>query len=484
MATITYNNITGAQNLITFTDIHNILKVEDSKGGTYATFTIAVEGDWRGATSTDGQWHITFLGETITNVTDPQNAVNKNFYIASTNDSTIASMVRAFRNCPNLNATFKIEMTSYGVNFTARQAGSIWTGVQNYFVTNASSYIQTSASDGSAASPLNNCQIDVDVYSNGNYITTLEKTFYDGEAAFDVSPVLTTLSEVGKTVPYEFKVSALNNGGYNLIGNVGENHSSVGYMCNQGRKYLDNSFLNVAQNVARGTARDLYNYTLLYTYFPKIEMSVYKGNNAGVTVTVDYLDSAFNTITSQTVTWNFGWSSNGILYDESIDLSMGAYSFFNNAFYIDVTIPSVAKIRYNVIKPLKATESAQRILWRNSYGGISFFDFTGKKTETRELETTTYQKNIFGYYTDSMNELEKVYNNEVDYKVTLKSHLFEKDGKYIFNDIAQSSMVWTEINGETYAIIIDSISVDESDNQNDIYEATITYHYSQSPSIL
>ena len=31
------------------------------------------------------------------------------------------------------------------------------------------------------------------------------------------------------------------------------------------------------------------------------------------------------------------------------------------------------------------------------------------------------------------NELEKVYDNDVEYQVTLRSHLFEEDGKYVFN---------------------------------------------------
>ena len=93
MARITYNNIQGAQNLITFTDIPNIIKIDDGQGGSCATFTIAVGGDWRSSTSTDGQWYITFLGETITNVLDAKNAVNKNFYIASSTDSTVATPI-------------------------------------------------------------------------------------------------------------------------------------------------------------------------------------------------------------------------------------------------------------------------------------------------------------------------------------------------------------------------------------------------------
>lgn len=481
MARITYNNIQGAQNLITFTDIPNIIKIDDGQGGSCATFTIAVGGDWRSSTSTDGQWYITFLGETITNVLDPKNAVNKNFYIASSTDSTVASMVRAFRNCPSLSAMFNIEMSGGNVQFTARQAGTVWTGQQNYFQTNAVSYISTSASDGSA-SPLNGCLIDVDVYSDSNYITTLEKTMYDGICSFNVSPVLTSISKEGATVPYNFKISTLDNGNYSVLGNIEENHSAVGFMCNQGAKYLDNNYFNIAQNYYRGTSREPSNNTLLYTYFPRIPISVYKGNSAGATITIDYLDSAFNIITSQTISWSAGWQVSK-LYDINLDLNVGAYSFFNQAFYIDISFGNTAKIRYDVIKPIKATEYCQRILWRNSYGGISFFDFTGQRSETRELETMTYEKNIFDYYTDDMNEIAKMYDNKVEYVVSLKSHLFAHDGKYIFNDLIQSPFVWTEINGQKYAIIIDSVSVDETD-RNDIYEATVRYKYSAEPSLI
>ena len=79
--------------------------------------------------------------------------------------------------------------------------------------------------------------------------------------------------------------------------------------------------------------------------------------------------------------------------------------------------------------------------------------------------------------------MEKIYDNKVKYVVSLKSHLFENDGKYVFNDLLQSANVWTNINGQDYAIIIDSVDVNETD-QNNIYEATVKYHYSAEPSLI
>ena len=159
---------------------------------------------------------------------------------------------------------------------------------------------------------------------------------------------------------------------------------------------------------------------------------------------------------------------------------------FDKAFYIDIQLGNGPKLRFNVIKPLKATEYSQRIYWRNCQGGISFFDFTGGKTIDNSISTETYQKQNFDYYDYDMynrNSLNKPYDIDVNTTYTLKSHLFEADGRWIFNDLILSKRVWTIINGEYYMVIIDSITVDEIDNNN-IYQATIKFHFSMPPSSL
>ena len=480
MASITYNGLSSPENIITFTDIPNILKVTANSGGTRAYYTLTFVGNLYEQTNADGQWYITLFGETITNVLNPSNAVNKSFYVAQTSNSTAASVAKALRNCANIAANFTVEQSGTSVTIKSRDVGSIF--YSGYFDTNISQgYMSRSGTDGSVPQDsLQGALIDVDIYSNNEYITTLEKNWYNGEAAFNMSPVLTTLASDGKVVQYALKVSSMKDGEYALLGNVGNNYISVGYMCNQGYKYLINNSLNIAQNFSRGKSREFENNTILYLYEPSINISLYTSDNGGFSYSIDYLDSAYNVITSYTYT--FHCSTNSLL-DMEIPLNHSGYAHFQRAFYIDLTIGSTHKIRYNVIKPLKATEYSQRVLWRNSYGGISFFDFTGQRSETRDADISTYQKNIFDYYTSEMNELEKMYDNEIKYTVTLKSHLFETDGKYVFNDLIQSSQVWTEINGENYAIILDSVSVDETNN-NGIYEATIKYHYSQEPSLI
>ena len=481
---ITYNNLDLPSNLITFTDIPNILKVVDDGGGSKAHFDFYFSSSLASQTTSDGQWYITFLGETITNVMNPSEAVNKNFFVAQGAMSTTVSVARAFRNCPVIAAQFDVypyenAQHVYAVRLIAKAVGQVWSGMQNYFSTNISStYLQTYGTDGYADSTLSGAKIDVDVFSGDEYVTTLEKSYYGSECAFNLSPVLTTLAEYGRVKPYTLKVSSLINGQYNLLGNVDENYISIGYMVNQGSKYLFNNYFNIAANVSRGESRDVENNTLLYLYYPEIPISFYNGNNGGMTITINYLDSAYQVITAETTTWRNS-DNDRKLWDMTLTLTQ---EHFNKAFYIDLEL-GLYTLRYNVIKPIKATEYSQRICWRNSYGGISFFDFTGQKNETRELDVTTYEKNIFGYYDDPINELEKPYDNEVKYVVSVKSHLFENDGKYVFNDLLQSANVWTRINGQDYAIIIESINVEETD-QNNIYEATVKYHYSQEPSLI
>lgn len=478
---ITYNNrsAVNAKNLVTFTDIPNILKVTDANTGQKQRITLTFTGNLSEVLHSD-PWTITIQGDTISSVNTFEEAVNKSFFVSSSNSTTAASVARALRNCPNITVAYTVQQYMYSIILTGREIGKLDTSVQTNI---SSTYLGVTVEQGTSQSALYGAKVDVDVYAGSDYVTTLEKNAYNGEVAFNMSPVLTTIAKRGETQPYLFRLNTITaSGGYNLLGTVGMNYISQGYMCNQGNKYLTLSTVEIpAQNFSRGSNKGAWNNTILYVYGGNIPFSFYTSGTGISHIDVVYRNSAYERIGA------FDWndpdahaSGNNYLVDTYIPLD----AMPTDTFYVDVKFESQDSfVRYNVIKPLKGTEYSQRILWRNSYGGISFFDFSGQKSETRDLSVSTYQKSIFDYYTNPMNELEKIYNNEVKYNVTLKSHLFENDGKYIFNDLAQSPDVWTVINGETYAIIIDSVSVEETD-RNNIYEATVRYHYSMEPSIL
>ena len=478
---ITYNGESPASNMVTFTDIPNILKFNDNGGGNKTTISLTFSGNLRSQTTSEGQWEILFMGETITSTLDVAKALNKNFYVSTDAASTAAYVARALRNCPSINASFTVEHDDDEVELKTRTPMD----VSSVVTTNIpSANIAITSYRGVSPSVYEGATIGVDIIGDGEYITTLEKKMYGGETAFDVSPVLTTLAKVGKAVPYTFRIHALNNGEYStLSNNIATNYVSVGYMCNQGMKFIPLTNIDLAANYSRGTSKGLTNNTVLYLYQPTIPLSFYAVVVGSTTITVKYLDSTYTSYHEEEIIWTNSEVSQLLkdLYGNAEIMLDNAQ--FASAFYIDVLIGNYIHLRYNVIKPLKATEYAQRICWRNSYGGISFFDFIGQRSETRNFETSTYNTNIYDYYDNDKNELTKIYDVDVDYVVTLKSHLIENDAKYIFNDMIQSSEVWTLINGERYGIILDDVSVEEQNNNN-IYEATVKYKYSQKPSLI
>lgn len=483
-----------AKDLILFSDVPNIVTLDDNDaGGTYGEFYFVFNNPAGGtsfydATTATSQWWVSFLGETVSNVMNPEDAINKNFYVAPDLNSTAASFCKALRNCPSVSAKFKIYiLPNYGnrVYLKAREIGKAWNNLQEDLSRPQalSTYMVTHGTNGTASSPYYNAKIDIDVYVDDEYATTLEKTFTGNKCSFDITPVVNTISKIGDTVPFKMYMSYTNVSGTSEqiavipSGSSDYNYASVGYMVNQGDKYLVNNGV-IAQNYSRGASRSgdgISNNTILYVYNESFPMTIYRGNAGGGSYTVRYLDSAFQEITGQTVNWNTGGTSD-IMY--TLEVPINKQYLSSSVYYIDVDGLLGERIRYNVIKPLQMTETHRRLYFRNSYGGISFIDMCGPESMTKDIENETYNKNNFDYYTSDSYSKEKIYNTTIKNTYTLKSHLIEGDGRWIYNDLAKSPLVWTEINGEKCEIIVDSISVDEVTTGNNVYEAQVKFHMS------
>lgn len=472
---ITYNNLSSPSNILTFAEIPNILKISENVTGNKCTIQFSMNNGLRQTVSADSQYYITLFGETITNVMSPENAKNKRFYISDDRVSTAMSIARAFRNCGGLNADFDIFGVNGVVEIIAKTIGSKIT-TANYLQRNIpSQYMSVSVQDGSSYSALFNSKIDIDVYDSAsantsNYVTTLEKNWYGDECAFDVSPVLSTFSEYGQTKPYTFVINVfMENGEWQNQGTI-TGSTAVGYHANQSDKYKIAQGVQMLLNKSRGNDGTM----ILYTYNSSIPYSVLCGlNTGGWSVTVSVKDSAFNEIWNSGAITNRRTSSNMII-DGSVTIPQTA---FTNGYYVDLTV-GTETTRFNIIKPLKATEYYQRILWRNEYGGISFFDFTGARSESDSVDIETYEKNIFDYHNNDEFERKRIYLNDYKKTVTLTSHLMEEDGKWIFNSLMRSKKVWTTVNGKTYYIIPKSIDVAEDQTYNNIYTAKLQYEYS------
>lgn len=471
---ITYNNLSSPSNILTFTEIPNILKISENVTGTKCTIQFSMNNGLRQTVSADSQYYITLFGETITNVMSPENAKNKRFYISDDRVSTAMSIARAFRNCGGLNADFDIFGVNGVVEIIAKTIGSKIT-TANYLQRNIpSQYMSVSVQDGDAFSVLFNSKIDVDVYDSAsantsNYVTTLEKNWYGDECAFDVSPVLSTFSEYGQTKPYTFVINIFREDGEWQNQGAISGNTTVGYHANQSDKYKYAQGVQMLLNKNRGSSGTM----TLYTYNNVIPYSVLCGiDTAGWSVTVSVKDSAFNELYSNTTTGQR--TTSNMIIDTNVAIPQTAIT---NGYYVDLTV-GTETTRFNIIKPLKATEYYQRILWRNEYGGISFFDFTGARSESDSVDIETYEKNIFDYHNNDEFERKRIYLNDYKKAVTLTSHLMEEDGKWIFNSLMRSKKVWTTVNGKTYYIIPKSIDVAEDQTYNNIYTAKLQYEYS------
>ena len=250
-----------------------------------------------------------------------------------------------------------------------------------------------------------------------------------------------------------------------------------GYEVNQSEPFIG-TFINrfFAQNVSRGDDREQYNNTYLYVYEPTIRFSLYvKDGFPQTNVTAKFIASDGTVQTQSTFTRlsDSGSSLNhfAVTLDEEL---------FSLATYIDLVIPDVGTVRYNVIKPINAADAKdfERIYWFNEYGGTSFVDLTGQRTETRKENIEYYQKQNFDYYTENERELTKVYSKNVKVTVKHKSHMIEENGKWLFFSLQNSKNAWVEINSKLYKIHITNLEIKESSNASHIYTAEVEYEIS------
>lgn len=489
------NNFNGAEQsgLICFNDIPNIVNVYDTSPsqGTKARCVICITSN--PSPSEEEQYFLTLMGDSISNTLEYSNANNRRFYCGRTTIDTAASMTKALRNCPNLAANFNITNSDNYIYVVSKKPYYIRNAVVS--TTNMSQFINNgsgvSFSNGQYPSSLTSANVMLNIYSGDDetYVTTLEKTVVGSEVKFNLSPIITSFAEHGKAERFCYDIAMTDAyGNYTLLleNYAATNYITQGYMVNQGRKYIDNDIqmVTIAENMSRGKAKSgLLNNTVLYLYDYTVPISWYWGTLTNATVTVTYLNSKFDTLYTRSYTV---YSSGEILHDEEINLGSTSLDRdrFKAAFYIDVQIGSNNPIRYSIIKPLLMTEWNQRILWRNSYGGVSFCELSGKKELSKQLSMTTYKKGTLDYYENTINAIEKPYDIQIKDNYTFTSHIFEEDGKWIYNDLMQSSLVWTYINGEKYQVLIDSISVDEQDNTNNLYKASVKFHLSEPTTLI
>lgn len=495
---ITLNGLENPNNIITFTNCPTILTVSDSWTGTRARSTIEVKN--LSSVRTPDEYSIKVGDYYIRGTGDLSKSVGNRFYITSSN--TLANRVLVARKIVDaINSLGGITM-SYRVWQDSDNNGqllpkviveAIDVGIAGVGISikdlMPSGIITIDGTGGSITSIFNGSitnKIHVDIYKNnspvtrinapnwtrGSFIAQLEKTVWGGSVSFDLSNIFNAESEIGTLSGYEIIISSEVDGNITTLGDLKYIYATPGYLVNQGGSFIPKfTGCYLAQNVSRGNSVGGVNKSILYVYYNSIVFSLYADNSMStVSCTIDYLNNSQASL---------GIEKQNIFCGNNLNtftLSLNQL-LLQQSSYIDVNIPNVGKLRYNVIKPIHATDETQRIYWTNSYGGTSFFDFTGTRTEERKTDIETYQRSLYDYYNSNRQELKKIYSKEVKITVSLTSHNIQKDGTWQLFDLQNSYNAWTTVNGKEYAIHITDIQVDETDVAG-IYTAQIEYEYS------
>ena len=482
------NSSSGAQaNKIYFTGIPQLLSIES-----YPISATTAEIDMRVnslTASADTQWYITVMGETITNVLDPEKAVGKYFYVGANANSTMLSIAKALSSCSTIAANFDVFFNST-VKLIAKAAGPCIDTTMVQTNIPSPSNIQVAITNGTTNDDFYNKKLTVDLFDKSKYITSLEKNHYGGEVTyFDLNPVLSSIAKYDEVVNFYFNLNAVDkNFSSTSLPSVAYNHNvyvSPGFQTkNHHRLYVELSGFTPAQEMEtvynqERVTEGLYNSDVLYVAREgnnfNIPFSFFRGSYYSYAFHIDFVDSAGNVLDTTISAITFDTSK--YLFNNTFELS-GDSTYIDDVFYIDINITGNTKVRYNVIKAAKMSGMLTRLKFRNSMGGFSFFDFTGEKTETNEVETETYEKansDSLGnglYYTNLKESNERVYSKTPKYTYTVKSHLIEEGGQHIFEDLLMTPEVYI---GEQN-VFIDSVQVDKINNTDGVYQATVKYH--------
>ena len=459
---LTYNGEASTQGMITLTNVPNILTIQSSAvTGNNSILKITINDLTK--INPSNTYYITINNLTIT-------SGDAGFYITNANSwanqiAVAHSITKSLRSLGLTNYEIYQQISNGQLTniviVEAREVGGLY---EITFDSNLGAAIIYDNYVGATSDEFSGGRINVDVYSENKYITTLEKSYYKEKIDFNLSDVLKSISRYDYLTPYTLYLYSQVGNQITSLGRISAT-SAIGYMVNQGNKFL-NTYPMFAQNVSRGTSSP--SKMVLYTYFSTIPTTIYS-NESVETVDITYYDSSLQQIGT-------GFSNinvyNGVGKSE---IALNS-NLFNQAYYVDLSLSNDQVIRYNIIKPVDANSRCQRVYYHNSYGGVSFFDFTGQITENHKVDNDTYTKNIYDYYRDTSLEQIKIYDKQTSISVTMKSHLMERSAVWQFNDLLESYDVWTNINGIDYKIIITDCKVDET--ETGVWEAVVTYTYS------
>lgn len=499
MANITINNLSKSNwnDLLLFSDIPNIVKYSNTDVGAKASIELYANGLYQPIAS---EQTIIINGETIISTTDITKVSGRYFYLGSNKSLFAPSVVDALRNCPNLAASYDIRLKSsdngdledkviveaktngskYNISFDSSMQRLIKVPI-TYTISNGSSSdrlkdeklakISMQIYKYSNVDRYGNVDTYGDALNNGEYVTTLTKTYYKDEVMFDISPVLSTFAEYGKITYFRFTLGLMTTSGFEQIESAHNLYTTIGYRQHFSQPYVpERNMPCLLANVGNGI--EWANLYTLYVYKPSIDLS-WIGKETNAVFTIKYLDSAYNILNSNVKSL----SNNNI--DKHFDLNEEQ---LEKATYIAIQLPdNKGNLLYNIIKGIKATDKCTRLYWRNEMGGVSFMDFCGGHSKDIEIKSETYSKSNLYYYSDVEREQAIIYDKSFNEKYSVTTHIIDRLGRYLIESLASSRKVWLidDESGTIDNVIINDVKIDRMAEYDDLYTATVEYEYSR-----
>lgn len=464
MADLSFNGIVNPQGIVIFDQCPNIININEVKYGSKAIIQIVV-GSVPVLVLRDGQYSITVMGETVTNVISRSNENGKRFKLYQDRAATAVSIASALRNCQKLISLFNIYTSGRSIYLEAREIGTLNVSVSS----NLGSRLGISVSEGDVFSQLYGQNIIADVSVDGEYKTTLEKRMYGEDCSFDISQVLSPYAEYGKLKPFDVSLKAIDTSGALVdLGQV-DGNITPGYLVTGSEPFLYNTEPQLLIGRKEG----------LTTFGDVLELSVlsptsYTLNYQIVSPDGTVLESSTESVSSTGLTDFFFWMGQP---------AMSSGSVVNVSAGTDTA-------QFRIIKPLKAADGFERLCWRNEYGGVSFFDFTGRDSQTYSLSKKTYNKSWFDFYTNDSFEHEKMADDDTRTEFTLRSHLLTQEEAEQFRSLSRASSVWLakkewdEVSEEMMLVpdrrhvILTGLDVTENDTYPGVWVATVKYKLS------
>lgn len=484
MANITINGLySNYDGMIMLSDIPNIISYETEEYGTKAKCEIRLADTPDYGAFPTGQT-LSINGETIVSVNDISLVGGRNFYIGNVKKWIISTMIDALKNCPNIAANYNItrKKDSDGsyldvVLIEAKINGSKFNiDYKSSILDRNLPHIET---EGTSSDDYKNdtfAKIKLDIYkcdnarynnitnseavANEDYVTTMEKTYYENGVRFDISPVIAQFAEYGELTYFRLVMTVFSSS---------QAHPLV-ELAKVFNLYVLNGFRNESMPyiLKSNVPMMLDGEHKHYVYEPRIDLSWLSSSNSD-TFVINYKNSLGTVLKTQSP------SLMNISMDKSFNLDETLLR--STCHYVDITLPNGIVKRYEVIKPTKMADKCQRVYWRNCLAGISFFDFTGKSTKKTDMESITYMKSNLGYYDDKVNEI--IYSKDVTDTYAITSHIIHEDTLPLFGDMVRSKKAWISDDGIDRDIIITDIDYEELADSNNLFRVTITYHFSR-----